>query len=92
MLEFVATAAGKPDSWLANLLLDVSAALAGLMWLVFDLLLSCHRALISAHAPPLPDPADAAARGGGRALERGQLGGLLRRWCGLGPATQQLGG
>jgi hypothetical protein len=46
MFEFVATASGRTDSWLANLLLDAKAALEALFWLVVDLLLACRTALI----------------------------------------------
>jgi hypothetical protein len=52
MFEFVATASGRTDSWLANLLLDVKAALEALFWLVVDLLLACRTALIASSDAP----------------------------------------
>ena len=52
MFEFVATASGRTDSWLGNLLLDVKAALEALFWLVVDLLLACRTGLIATSDAP----------------------------------------
>ena len=54
MFELVAIASGTTDSWLVNLLLDVSADVAGLVWLAGDLLLACRGSLVSAHDAPAP--------------------------------------